>query len=47
MTKYEKILELLKLFETKSNFLFQIRRARLSNIELIVMDLRVEFPSID
>ena len=45
--KYEKILEILKQFETKSNFLNQIRRPRLSDIELIAVDLTAESLSID
>jgi hypothetical protein len=46
-TKYEKILEILKGIETKSNFLNQIRRPRLSDIELIAIDLTAEWLSID
>lgn len=46
-TKYEKILEILKQFETKSNFLNQIRCPRLSDIELIAVDLTAESFSID
>ncbi|MBP8994881.1 MAG: IS982 family transposase [Bacteroidales bacterium] len=46
-TKYEKILELLKQFETKNNFLNQIRIPRLSDIELIALDLTAESLSID
>ncbi|MDD3480181.1 MAG: IS982 family transposase [Paludibacteraceae bacterium] len=46
-TKYDKILEILKQFETKSNFLNQIRRPRLSDIELIAVDLTAESLSID
>jgi hypothetical protein len=46
-TKYEKILEILKEIETKSNFLNQIRRPRLSDIELIAIDLTAEWLSID
>ena len=42
ITKYEKILEILKQFETRSNFLNQIRCPRLSDIELISMDLIAE-----
>ena len=38
ITKYEKILEILKQFETKSNFLNQKRCPRLSDIELISVD---------
>ena len=47
LTKYEKILEILKQFETKSNFLNQIRRPRLSDIELIALDITAESLSID
>ena len=47
ITKYEKILEILKQFETKSNFLNQIRRPRLSDIELIALDITAESLSID
>ena len=47
ITKYEKILEILKQFETKSNFLNQIRRPRLSDIELIAVDLTAESLSVD
>ncbi len=46
-TKFEKILEILKQFETKSNFLNQIRRPQLSDIELIAVDLTAESLSID
>ncbi len=45
--KFEKILDILKLFETKSNFLNQIRQPRLSDIELIAVDLTAESLSID
>jgi hypothetical protein len=41
LIKYEKILEILKQFETKSNFLNQIRRPRLSDIELIALDITI------
>ena len=47
ITKYEKILEILKQFETKSNFLNQKRCPRLSDIELIAVDLTAESLSID
>jgi len=46
-TKYEKILEMLKQFKTKSNFLNQKRCPRLSDIELISVDLTAESLSID
>lgn len=45
--KYEKFLGILKQFETKSNFLNQIRCPRLSDIELIAVDLTAESLSID
>lgn len=38
LSKFEKILEILKQFETKSNFLNQIRQPRLSDLELIAVD---------
>lgn len=47
LTKYEKLFEILKQFETKSNFLNQIRCPRLSDIELIALDLTAESLSID
>lgn len=47
IAKYEKILEILKQIETKSNFLNQIRRPRLSDIELIALDITAESLSID
>ena len=47
LTKYEKILEILKQFETKSNFLNQIRCPRLSDIELIALDITAESLGID
>lgn len=46
-TKYEKILDILKGIETKSNFLNQIRQPRLSDIELIAVDLTAESMDID
>jgi hypothetical protein len=46
-SKYEKILDILNQFETKSNFLNQIRCPRLSDIELIAVDLTAESLSID
>jgi len=46
-TKYEKILNILKQIETKSNFLNQIRRQRLSDIELIAVDLTAESFGVD
>jgi len=47
MTKYEKILDILILFELKSNFPNQIRCPRLSDIELVVLDVIVEFMSLN
>lgn len=47
LSKFEKILEIVKQFETKSNFLNQIRRPRLSDIELIAVDLTAESFGID
>lgn len=44
MLKFKKILEILKQFETKSNFLNHIP---LSDIELIVVDLTAESFGID
>jgi hypothetical protein len=41
-TKYEKILEILKQSEAKSDFLDQIHYSRLSDIELISVDLTAE-----
>lgn len=46
-TKYEKILEILKQFESRNNFLNQIRVPNLSDIELIAIDLTAESLSID
>ena len=42
ITKYEKILEILKQFEAKSNSLNQIRYPPLNYIELIAIDLMAE-----
>lgn len=47
LSKFDKILEILKQFETKSNFLNQIRQPRLSDIELIAVDLTAESFGID
>ena len=44
---YEKILETLQTVECKMNFLNQIRKPRLSDIELIAIDLTSEFMGID
>ena len=46
-TKYDKILEILKQFESRNNFLNQIRVPKLSDIELIALDLTAESLSID
>jgi len=47
ITKYDKILGILKQFEIKSNFLNQIRRPRLSDIELIALEITDESLSIN
>lgn len=47
ITRYEKILKRLKQFETKTNFLNQIRCPRLSDIELTALDITAESLSID
>ncbi|MDR1715867.1 MAG: IS982 family transposase [Prevotella sp.] len=44
---YEKILETLQSIESRMNFLNQIRKPRLSDIELIAIDLTSEFLGID
>lgn len=44
---YEKILETLQSVESKMNFLNQIRKPKLSEIELIAVDLTSEFLGID
>jgi hypothetical protein len=44
---YKKILDILKQVEEKSNFLNQIRIPKLSDIELIAMDITAEYMSID
>ncbi|OAV65276.1 hypothetical protein Barb6_02919 [Bacteroidales bacterium Barb6] len=46
-TNYGKILEILQQVETKMNFLNQIRIPRLSDIELIAVDLTSEYMGID
>ena len=43
----EKILETLKQVEDKMNFLCQIRKPRLSDIELIAIDLTSEYMGFD
>jgi hypothetical protein len=47
IASYEKILDILKQVETKNNFLSQIRIPKLSDIELIAMDITAEYMSID
>jgi len=47
ITKYDKILGILKQFVIKSNFLNQIRRPRLSDIELIALEITDESLSIN
>lgn len=44
---YRKILETIQQFESKMNYLNQIRKPKLSDIELIAMDLTSEYMSID
>ena len=44
---YEKILDVLQQVEVKINFLNQKRKPKLSDIELIAMDLTSEYMSID
>lgn len=44
---YEKILETLQSIETQMNFLNQIRKPKLSDIELISIDLTAEFLGVD
>ncbi|SFU56418.1 hypothetical protein SAMN05216480_107142 [Pustulibacterium marinum] len=46
-TNYDKILEVLNTIEPKSNFLHQIRKPRLTDKELISINLTSEFMSID
>jgi len=46
ITKYDKILEILEQFETKSNVLNQIHCPRLCNIELIALYITAESLSI-
>ena len=47
ITKYEKIIEILKQFDTKNNFLYQISCSRVTNIEIIVLGITAESLSID
>lgn len=44
---YKKILEVLQSITEKENFLHQIRRPKLSDIEIIAMNLTAEYLSID
>ena len=44
---YEKILQTLVKIESKMNFLNQIRKPKLSDLELISIDLTSEFMGID
>lgn len=44
---YEKILEILQQVEVRMNFLNQKRKPKLSDIELIAIDLTSEYMSID
>lgn len=46
-TNYGKIFETLQQIESKMNFLNQIRKLKLSDIELIAIDLTSEYMSID
>lgn len=46
-TNYEKILEVLKSNFTFENFILQKRKLKLSDIEVIAMDLTVQYMSID
>jgi len=44
---YRKILDILEQLEPKKNFLNQLRKPKLSDIELISMDITAEYMSID
>ena len=44
---YKKILEVLRVITKKENFLTQIRKPKLTDIELIAMNLTAEYLSID
>lgn len=46
-TNYEKILEVLNIVEPKMNYLYQIRTPKLSDKELIAINLTAEYMSID
>ncbi|KAA6312001.1 hypothetical protein EZS27_036988 [termite gut metagenome] len=47
IANYRNIVETLRTIESKENFLHQIRTPKLSNLELITMDLTAECMSID
>ncbi|KAA6319184.1 hypothetical protein EZS27_030891 [termite gut metagenome] len=44
---YRKIVETLRTIESKKNFLHQIRKPKLSDIDLIGIDLTAEYMGID
>ena len=44
---YGKVLETLQVVVTKMNFLSQIRKPKLSNIELIAIDFMAEYMGVD
>jgi len=46
-TNYDKILEALKQLGVKSNYLHQIQKPKLLNLELITINLTSEYMSID
>jgi len=46
-SNYDKILDVLKGLGTKSDYLRQIRKPKLSDLELIAIDLTSEYMSID
>ncbi|KAA6323605.1 hypothetical protein EZS27_026971 [termite gut metagenome] len=46
-TNYRKIVETLRSIESKKNFLHQIRTPKLSDIELIAIDLTAEYMGVD
>ncbi|KAA6304387.1 hypothetical protein EZS27_043964 [termite gut metagenome] len=46
-TNYRKIVETLRSIESKKNFLHQIRTPKLSDIEVIAIDLTAEYMGID
>ncbi|KAA6330757.1 hypothetical protein EZS27_020573 [termite gut metagenome] len=47
IANYRKIVETLRTIEFKENFLHQIRKPKLSDIELIAVDLIAEYIGID